>query len=154
MKIYFAAPLFTEAARNWICSTIRKIEALATDQGIKVEIVFPYDLITQEEIASLGAQTKSEIFSRRKFHLDEADILTALLDGRQTGDGTAWEIGYFYRGKSESAKIISIRTDFRKAGESAGAVVNAMVEFSRGRIVRSKPQTRSDLRRASRSVET
>ena len=41
VKIYFAGPLFTEAERSWIRSTIRKIEALAIDQGIKVEIVFP-----------------------------------------------------------------------------------------------------------------
>jgi nucleoside 2-deoxyribosyltransferase len=52
-------------------------------------------------------------------------------------DGTAWEIGYFYARKSPEQKIIGIRTDFRRAGESKGAVVNPMIECSCDRIVRS-----------------
>lgn len=137
MKIYFAGPLFSEAERDWIRSTIKKIETLAAKHGVKVEVCFPYDLITQEEINSLGADAKYEIFSRCKSHLHNADLLIALLDGPQTDDGTAWEVGYFYRGKTEGAKIIGIRTDFRNAGESVGAVVNAMVECACDRIVRS-----------------
>jgi nucleoside 2-deoxyribosyltransferase len=43
-------------------------------------------------------------------------------------DGTAWEIGYFFAGKSPEQKIIGIRTNFRRAGESEGAVVNATIE--------------------------
>jgi hypothetical protein len=38
--------------------------------------------------------------------------------------GTAWEIGYFCRGKLEGARIIWVGTDFRNAGESSGAAVN------------------------------
>ncbi len=56
--------------------------------------------------------------------------MIALLDGSQVGDGTAWEIGYFYAGKSPEQKIIGIRTDLGRAGESEGAVVNAMIECS------------------------
>jgi nucleoside 2-deoxyribosyltransferase len=44
-------------------------------------------------------------------------------------DGIAWEIGYFYAKKSSEQKIIGIKTDFRRAGESEGAVVNAMVSI-------------------------
>jgi nucleoside 2-deoxyribosyltransferase len=61
-----------------------------------------------EEIDSLGAGAKAEIFSRCKAHLDDADMVIAVLDGPQTDDGTAWEIGYFYRGKSDRVKIIGI----------------------------------------------
>jgi hypothetical protein len=50
MKIYFAGPLFSEAERDWIRSTIDKIESLAAQRGTKIEIIFPYDLITPEEI--------------------------------------------------------------------------------------------------------
>ena len=52
MKIYFAGPLFSEAERDWIRSTISKIESLAAQRGTKIEIIFPYDLITQKEIHS------------------------------------------------------------------------------------------------------
>ena len=58
--------------------------------------------------------------------VDEAYILIVVLDGSQVDDGTAWENGYFFKGKSAGAKIIGIRTDFRRAGGSEGAVVNAI----------------------------
>jgi nucleoside 2-deoxyribosyltransferase len=132
MKIYFAAPLFSEADRDWIRSTIKKIEDLSRDRGVQVGIVFPYDLITQEEIDSLGSAAKFEIFSRCQSHLDDAEVVIAVLDGCMIDDGTEWEIGYFYKGKSESAKIIGVPTDFRNAGESAGAVV---VEMGDGKIL-------------------
>ena len=117
MKIYFAGPLFTEAQRDWIRATVQKIESLTAQRGTKTEIIFPYDLITLEEIERLGAKAKSEIFSRYKSHLDDADILLALLDGSQVDDGTARKIGYFYAGKSSKQKIIGLRTDSRRDGE-------------------------------------
>ena len=96
MKIYFAGPLFSEAERDWIRSTINKIESLAAQRGTKIEIIFPYDLITQEEIDRLGEHAKVEIFSRCKSHLDDAGLVIAMLDGSPVDDGTAWEIGYSY----------------------------------------------------------
>lgn len=140
MKIYFAGPLFSEAERDWIRSTIRKIESLARERGVHVEIIFPYDLITTEEIELLGDRAKHEIFHRCKSHLDDADMVIALLDGTQADDGTAWEVGYYYRGKLEGAKIIGIRTDFRNAGEGRNSVVNAMVECPCDWIVRSSEE--------------
>jgi hypothetical protein len=46
MKIYFAGPLFSEAERDWIRSTIFKIESLAARHGTKLEIIFPYEWMT------------------------------------------------------------------------------------------------------------
>jgi nucleoside 2-deoxyribosyltransferase len=140
MKIYFAGPLFSEAERNWIRSTIKEIESLAAERRTKLEIIFPYDLITQSEINRLGEKAKFEIFSRCKFHLDDADMVIALLDGSQVDDGTAWEIGYFFAKRSSEQKIIGIRTDFRRAGESEDAVVNAMIECSCDLIMRSREE--------------
>ena len=140
VKIYFAGPLFCESERDWIRSTINKIESLAAQRGTKTEIIFPYDLITHEEIELLGAKAKLKIFSRCKSHRDDADMVIALLDGSQVDDGTAWEIGYFYARKSPEQKIIGIRTDFRRAGENEGALVNPMIECSCDWIVRSKEE--------------
>jgi len=67
-------------------------------------------------------------------------MMIALLDGSQVDDGTAWEIGYFYAKKSAEQKIIGIRTDFRWAGESRGAVVNAMIECSCDWLVKSREE--------------
>ena len=64
-------------------------------------------------------------------------VVIALPDGPQVDDGTAWEIGYFYAGKSPEKKIIGIRTDFHRAGESEDPVVNPMIECPCDRIVRT-----------------
>jgi hypothetical protein len=85
----------SEAERDWIRSTIGRIESFAAGHGTKLDIILPYDLITREEIDLLGEKAKLEIFSRCKSHLDDADLLIALLDGPRVDDGTAWEIGYF-----------------------------------------------------------
>jgi nucleoside 2-deoxyribosyltransferase len=66
MKIYFAGPLFSEADRDRIRATISKIESLAAQHGTKLEIIFPYDLINQEEIDLLGEKVKHEVFPRCK----------------------------------------------------------------------------------------
>lgn len=118
----------------------KEIEGLAGSQGEKVKVVWPYEFVTQSEIDQLGAQAKFEIFSRCKSHLDNADLLVALLDGSMVDDGTAWEVGYYYRGKPKGAKVIGIRTDSWNAGESTGAVVNAMVECACDRIARSSEE--------------
>jgi len=83
---------------------------------------------------------KFKIFSRCKFHLDDTNLLIALLYNPQVDDGTAWEIGYFSAGKSPEQEIIGIRTDFRRAGESQGAVVNAMIEGACDLVVRSREE--------------
>jgi len=64
----------------------------------------------------------------------------ALLDGPQVDDGTSWEIGYFNAGKSPERKIIGVRTDFRGAGESEGAVIDAMIQCSRDWIAGSREE--------------
>jgi len=135
VKIYFAGPLFSEAERNWIRSTKEQIERTAKEHQKEINVISPYGLITQEEIDALAESAKHEIFSRCKSHLEDSDLVVALLDGAQVDDGTAWEIGYYYA--SKRGKIIGIRTDFRRAGESEGAQVNAMIECSCDRIVRN-----------------
>ncbi|NCA72576.1 MAG: nucleoside 2-deoxyribosyltransferase [Sphingobacteriia bacterium] len=136
--IYLAGPLFTEAERDWHRKTKRLLLEQASRRGEPVEIIWPYELITPEEIADLGAGARTEIFRRCKDGLDRADLLIALLDGTQVDDGTAWEIGYFFATKAADAKIIGIRTDFRRAGESAHAIVNAMVEMACDAIVNTQ----------------
>ena len=68
------------------------------------------------------------------------DVHTGPLDGPQVDDGAAWEIGYFYAKRRPEQKIIGIRTDFRRAGESEGAVVNPMIEAACDWVVRSREE--------------
>ncbi|NCA73194.1 MAG: nucleoside 2-deoxyribosyltransferase [Sphingobacteriia bacterium] len=136
--IYLAGPLFSEAERDWHRKTKGLLLEQASRRGQAVEIIWPYELITPEEIAALGAEARVEIFRRCKVGLDRADLLIALLDGTQVDDGTAWEIGYFFATKSVDARIVGIRTDFRRAGESEHAIVNAMIEMACDIIVNTQ----------------
>ena len=136
--IYLAGPLFTEAERIWHTQTKALLLQSAAQRDMALDVIWPYELITSEEIAALGSAARQEIFRRCKDGLDNAHIVVALLDGTQVDDGTAWEIGYFFSRKSAGQTIIGIRTDFRKAGESATAIVNAMIEMACDRIVHDR----------------
>jgi nucleoside 2-deoxyribosyltransferase len=111
-RIYLSGPLFSQAEIYWG----RQIKAAILELG--VEVIWPH------EMASGSAE---EIFQVNLQALDGCNIMVAILDGAQVDDGTAWEIGYHY---SRGRKIIGIRTDFRKAGETNSSKVNAMVECS------------------------
>ncbi|NCA72848.1 MAG: nucleoside 2-deoxyribosyltransferase, partial [Sphingobacteriia bacterium] len=78
--IYLAGPLFTEAERDWHRKTKSLLLDQASRRGEVVEILWPYELITPEEIVALGAEARAEIFLRCKAGLDRADLLIALLD--------------------------------------------------------------------------
>ncbi|CAK0782076.1 Nucleoside 2-deoxyribosyltransferase [Gammaproteobacteria bacterium] len=145
ITVYLAGPLFSEAERNWHMDTKRMLLEAAAKKDIAMTIIWPYELITQEEIESLANEARDEIFRRCKEGLDKARIVVALLDGVQVDDGTAWEIGYFYGVRKTNHKIIGIRTDFRNAGESAGAIVNAMIEISCDKIVHSRAELLAEI---------
>jgi nucleoside 2-deoxyribosyltransferase len=121
-KIYLSGPLFSRAEIEW-GSQIKAgiIEVL----GDRVEVIWPH------EIASGSPE---EIFRANLQALDQCNIMVAILDGAHVDDGTAWEMGYHY---SRGKRIIGIRTDKRKAGETNSSKVNAMIEFSALAIVSS-----------------
>ncbi|MEN6437572.1 MAG: nucleoside 2-deoxyribosyltransferase [Syntrophobacter sp.] len=137
LKIYFAGPLFSEAERDWIRGVKRQIEEVANARGADIALIWPYELITREELEALGDSAKYEIHSRCRSHLENADLLIAVLDGTQVDDGTAWEIGYYYGLRRDHSRIIGVRTDFRNAGEAKNSIVNAMIECSCSSIARS-----------------
>jgi nucleoside 2-deoxyribosyltransferase len=138
MKIYLAGPLFSESERDWHRTVKYALIELGMQLEHKIQVIWPYELITAEEIPLLGARAQAEIFNRCRGELDTTDMLVALLDGAQVDDGTAWEIGYFFAMKSPRAPIIGVRTDFRQAGEAKGSIVNAMVEVACDVIVKSR----------------
>jgi len=137
MKIYLAGPLFTQAEQNWLRALKVQIESCAKDVGSAVDVVWPGDLVSPEDIKKWGDQAKHKIFALCEKHLREADILIALLDGPLVDDGTSWEIGYFYSIRKEKQPIFGIRTDFRSSGDVPGAQVNLMIDCSCDCIVSS-----------------
>ena len=71
------------------------------------------------------AREHASIFSRHVCALDAADIIVAVVDGADADSGTAWEMGY---ASAHGKKVISLRTDFRSAGEHER--VNLMLQQS------------------------
>ncbi len=59
MKIYLAGPLFSEAERDWMKKLKGQIEGHVARSGRAVQVVWPYELITQEEINALGESVYS-----------------------------------------------------------------------------------------------
>ncbi len=117
-RIYLSGPLFSAGEIAWgreLSSFLR--ERLA---NAGVQVIWPYEL-------SINQLEPEEIFGENLRALDRCDLMVAILDGPLVDDGTAWEIGrFFLQGK----KVLGIRTDIRKAGESERSRVNLMIEFS------------------------
>jgi len=130
MKLYLAGPLFTQAEQNWLRDLKLKIEVCAKESGRAVDVVWPGDLVSAEDIKTWGENAKHEIFALCETHLRAADILIALLDGPLVDDGTSWEIGCFYSIRKKGQPIYGIRTDFRTSGDVPGAQVNLMIDCS------------------------
>ena len=117
--IYQAGPLFTQAEQTWH----KALSARLRDAGHNV--IWPGDLLTEEQIQNAGANAAAVIFDACRQGIERSTCVVALLDGTQVDDGTAWEIGYAY---ARGLPIYGIRTDFRHAGETRHSTVNSMIE--------------------------
>ena len=115
--IYQAGPLFTEAEQAWH----KALSARLRDAGH--EVIWPGDLLTDEQIQNAGANASALIFNTCRRGIERSTCVVALLDGTQVDDGTAWEIGYAY---AKGLPIYGIRTDFRHAGETRHSTVNSI----------------------------
>jgi len=100
MRLYVAAPLFTEAERAFNLVLARALEA----EGH--EVYLPQRDTTGTEAAGRTAN----IFFANLAALRNADAVVAVCDGPQVDDGTAWEIGYAY---GRNIHVFGLRTDVR-----------------------------------------
>jgi nucleoside 2-deoxyribosyltransferase len=112
MKLYFAAPLFTAAERDWNAALAGAIRAAGHEVYLAQE--------------NEPGKTAPEIFAVDVAGIDWADGLVAVMDGPDPDSGTAWEVGYAY-GKGKP--VILIRTDIRNTA-SDGSGYNAMLAQS------------------------
>ena len=62
--IYLAGPLFTEAERIWHTQTKALLLQSAAQRDMALNVIWPYELITAEEITALGNAARQEIFRR------------------------------------------------------------------------------------------
>ncbi|MEA2677931.1 MAG: hypothetical protein QOJ81_2072 [Chloroflexota bacterium] len=111
MKIYFAAPLFNAAERDWNATLAAALRAAGH------EVFLPQEQEPGRDAAG--------IFAGDVGGIDRADALVAIVDGADPDSGTSWEVGYAYLKK----RIVLVRTDMRRTG-SGGWDYNAMLTES------------------------
>ena len=90
MKAYIAGPLFNDHEREYL----EKIAEILEETGISTFL--PHrdaGLVTGE----FTQEKKVKVFDKDMEFLEPADIVIALLTGRDVDSGTAAEIGYAYK---------------------------------------------------------
>ncbi len=132
MLIYLAAPLFTEAERQFNLSLAARLEAAG------------YKVFLPQRDAPLGNMSQgyaSRIFGEDLEGLTRADIVVAVCDGIPMDDGAAWEVGYAY---GRGIPVIGLRTDSRVVGPEER--VNLMIQESLTALVGSTDDVLTKLR--------
>ena len=136
MRLYVAAPLFTEAERTFNQVLARSLEAERHDVYLPQRDTPPVE----------GVGRTTGIFRSNLAALAKADAVVAVCDGPQVDDGTAWEIGYAY---ARNIHIYGLRTDSR-IGQHADEPVNLMILESLSELSSTIEQLVHTLRYADR----
>ena len=108
-KVYFAAPLFSESEQLYNNYVVSEIRDTMDNIGYEIEVYLPQE----NGIINDKSQYADSIMIANgdNKHLEESDVLIALLDGQVIDSGVAAEIGYFY---AMNKPIIGLYTDSRQ----------------------------------------
>ena len=100
-KVYIAGPLFDDHERDYL----EKIAGLLEAIGYQTFLPHRDAGLVEGEFTEIK---KSEIFDTDMHALNDADIVVALLTGRDVDSGTAAEVGIAY---SQGKKLIGINAN-------------------------------------------
>jgi len=147
-KLYLASPLgFAHSTQAFMTDLVTALRAV-------ISVINPWDDVRFvdefAEISAIDSVTERErrlaainreLGRSNAQSIQDSDAVFAVLDGVDVDSGTAAEIGYaFANGK----RVCGLRTDFRLAGDNAGALVNLQVQYfieaSRGKIVTTQDE--------------
>lgn len=126
MRLYFAAPLFSIAERQFNAALAKRLEAagfsvfLTQRDGAERDRP-PYASMTREE-------RRQAMFELDTAEIYACDIFLIVLDGRVPDEGAVFELGVAYAHKSlqhPAKRLIGLHTDARAA--FIGAKLNPML---------------------------
>lgn len=121
LNIYFAAPLFSEADRDYNLKVYNRIRSVFGD---KVQIYLPQ---LNDAINDKSAYADSIMIALADYgYIKNSDILIALTDGAQTDVGVGIEVGLAYERK---LPILGLYTDVRQQGADNAQKVAALQEI-------------------------
>ena len=108
MRIYLAAPVFSQVERQYNRRLAKKLRALLP----RCEIVLPQDFRTGPRGASFNDRRYLMALCRRCIaEISKTDVVLAVLDGADADSGVAFEAG-FARGIGKP--VLGVRTDYRQ----------------------------------------
>ena len=123
MRLYFAAPLFTTAERDFNATVVAGLRKMG------------HEVFLPQEQEQRGA-TPNKIFQGDVNGINWADIVVANMDGADPDSGTCWECGYA-NGKKP---VILYRTDIREEKPPLGPY-NLMMHQAATRVLDCKWMT-------------
>ena len=122
LKIYFGAPLFNEMEQMYNEYVVKKIRE---KYGDKVDIYLPQE---NEAINDKSGFADSlAIAESDNEHLEETDLMIAVLDGVTPDSGLSAELGYFY---SMNRPILGLYTDVRQGTYGNQKKIDALDEIA------------------------
>src|SRR2546426_10661148 len=134
MKLYLAAPLFSEAERAFNLAVAQALSAAGH------EVYLP-----QRDTPKVdGAARTTAVFRANLAAVATADAVVAVCEGPQVDDGTAWEIGYAY---GRNIPVYGLRTDARIV-QQPDERINLMILEALNELSPSIPQLVNTLRYA------
>jgi len=108
MKVYLAAPVFSQVQRQYNRRLAHRLRALLP----RSEVVLPQDFRVGPRGASFNDRRYLRALYRRCIEeIRGADVVVALLDGPDADSGVAFEVG-FARGIGKP--VLGVRTDYRQ----------------------------------------
>lgn len=117
MKIYFAAPMFSNGDLVYNKELVTKIRSLAPD----IQVYLPQE---NEAINDKNAYADSKMIALADTEkVLESDLLVAVLDGITIDAGVASEIGVAY---AKAIPCIGLYTDTRQQGAENAAKLSAL----------------------------
>ena len=128
LKIYFAAPLFSQAERKFNLDLTHQLEQIGYEvflpqrDGAERDKP-PYDKMSKEE-------RRQTMFAIDRDQILSCDVFLFVLDGRVPDEGACVELGIAYTQKyleKNNKQIIGLQTDVRAA--FLGAKLNPMLKI-------------------------
>jgi nucleoside 2-deoxyribosyltransferase len=120
IRVYFAAPLFTQAEWQWNSRLALEL------RGLNLDVILP-QASAEPMLKGTEEFDAQALFVGNISQIDEADIVLAVLDQADPDSGTCWECGYAYKA---GRPIVGLRTDLRRLGDDPAASVNLMLSRS------------------------
>lgn len=141
-RIYFAAPLFTQAEWCWNQSLAKRLE----ESGLGIALP---QRTAKPMLDGKAPFESGKLFALNVEAIKRANAMLAVFDQPDPDSGTAWECGYAY---AAGIPIFGLRTDLRRLTEGGPESVNLMLARSCTAFIEVPPQRRSDIHWVARQV--